>query len=55
MPPIDVQQKAVVVVNAGSARQTIIAQKQSVGVVVTSPTHIGVDAHAKRVVVVRVG
>lgn len=55
MPAIVVQQKASVVVNTGAIRQSIIAQKQPVEAVITSPTHIGIDAHEKRVIVVRVG
>ncbi|MBA3015481.1 MAG: hypothetical protein KKD63_16845 [Proteobacteria bacterium] len=56
MPAIVIKQKAAVVVNAGVVRrQPIIVREQPVEAVITSPAHIGVDAHEKRVVVVRVG
>lgn len=56
MPAIVIQQKAAVVVNAGFVRrQPIIVREQPVDAVITSPARIGVDAHEKRVVVVRVG
>lgn len=56
MPAIVIQQKAAVIVNAGVVRrQPIIVREQPVDAVITSPAHIGVDAHEKRVIVVRVG